>query len=565
MKVILKGKNLETTLDKRYFLAKGGEGSIYVKGSTTYKICEPGKCIPEDKIRELSVLTEPHIVRPEDLLLDEKGKECGYTLKFIPDAFTLCQIFTKAFRNRYNVKPDQVLALVKQMQETTRFIHKNKILLVDYNELNFLVDQTLKNVYFIDVNSYQTPHYPATAIMESIRDRHCKGKWSESTDWFSFAIVAFQMFIGIHPYKGSHPRFHDPKTALDGRMKENISVFNPEVSYPKAVCQPLSVIPPAYLKWFEAVLEHGKRVPPPFDGEEIIKVMAQIKKIAGSNNFEIKELRKCAADIIRYYYNMGKEVILTDSGALVDGRMVVLDEPNCAIAFTNRQVPVAAWIKNKTLHLTNLLTNDPVTYTGNAQALMEYDGRLYVQNGDKVLELIFTEQPNKVITSSYPVGSCSDTAAKFFDGVMIQNLFDAHYCSVFPKSRQCRQFKLPELDRYKVIDAKFDTSVMVVIGADAKGLYDRMVFRFAPDWSGYDVRIIRDVQHTGINFTVLETGTCVLMSEDEKIEIFRAERGNPAVKIIDDPALEGDMILDKQGKVAVFTKGDKLFSIAVRK
>ena len=58
--------------------------------------------------------------------------------------------------------------------------------------------------------------------MDSVRDRHAAG-WNEGTDWFSFALVSFQMFVGIHPYKGKHPAL---KT-LDERMAQNVSVLHP--------------------------------------------------------------------------------------------------------------------------------------------------------------------------------------------------------------------------------------------------------------------------------------------------------------------------------------------------
>src|SRR5947199_212129 len=83
-------------------------------------------------------------------------------------------------------------------------------------------------------------------------------RFSPETDWFSFAIISFQMFIGIHPYRGLHPSLPD----LDARMSANVSVLNPRVSIPK-LCYPFSVIPQAYRDWYRAIFEDGKRVPPP--------------------------------------------------------------------------------------------------------------------------------------------------------------------------------------------------------------------------------------------------------------------------------------------------------------
>src|SRR5207248_7337064 len=112
-------------------------------------------------------------------------------------------------------------------QEGVRHVHERGILIVDLNEMNFLLDASVEEILFIDVDSYQTPGFPATALMESIRDRHA-ARFSQATDWFSFGIVSFQMFTGIHPYRGKHPTL----TGLDARMERNVSVLNPEVAVP---------------------------------------------------------------------------------------------------------------------------------------------------------------------------------------------------------------------------------------------------------------------------------------------------------------------------------------------
>ena len=49
--------NTTVSLSNNDFLAKGGEGEVYVKGSTAYKIyTDKSKMIPAGKIQELSSL-----------------------------------------------------------------------------------------------------------------------------------------------------------------------------------------------------------------------------------------------------------------------------------------------------------------------------------------------------------------------------------------------------------------------------------------------------------------------------------------------------------------------------
>ena len=266
----------EVRLGKSDFKAQGGEGAIYVKGPNAYKIyTDPQRAIPPAKILELSALTLPNIIRPLGVLLDTKSRPVGYSMRAVGRSYALCQLFPKAFRQRHNLTPESAFRLVRRLQEGVSHVHARGVLIVDLNELNFLVAEDFSEVYFIDVDSYQTPSYPAAALMESVRDRHAL-KFTSGSDWFSFAVVSFQLFVGIHPYKGNYPPLQglpDKEKKLDARMRANVSVLRPEVSVP-ASCLPFSVIPPAYLDWYRAVFEDGRRLPPPDDAQPAVTLGA---------------------------------------------------------------------------------------------------------------------------------------------------------------------------------------------------------------------------------------------------------------------------------------------------
>ena len=159
-------------LNDSNFRAKGGEGSIYIVGDTVCKVCEPGAMIPNGKFRELAVLDHPRIIRPDDILLDSKKKPVGYTMRLVPgNAVPLAQILTKTYQQREGVSPQYKLDLVMKIADALRFIHQHPgYLQVDGNELNYMVTSDHTEVYFIDVNSFETPSHPADAIMASIRD-----------------------------------------------------------------------------------------------------------------------------------------------------------------------------------------------------------------------------------------------------------------------------------------------------------------------------------------------------------------------------------------------------------
>ncbi len=560
MKVRLQGTNKVVELSNADFLAQGGEGKIFIKGNTAYKLyADPAKMIPEGKFNELSLLSDSHIIKPEDTLFDMKDRRVGFTMRYLKDTYTLCQIFTKAFRVRNNIKPEQVFDLVRQMQQTIHHVHNNGILVVDLNEFNFLLDKDFKEVFFIDVNSYQTPHYPAMAIMDSIHDRHCGGKFTKGSDWFSFAVVSFQMFIGIHPYKGKHPVYTD----LDSRMKHNVTIFSKEVGYPVAACQPFSVIPDAYLQWYKAVLEKGERIAPPSDTVALIHVVVPTVKMVGGKTLSIDKLREFDSNVIGYYYSYGKEVIVTSKSIFVDKREYDNKAEKVWVGFTRSNDPVIAWLDNHNVKLYDLKNDKEIEFTCAGEKVMDYDGRLYVQNGMNVLEIMLTEIGNKILASPHVVGNVLEQATKFYPGVVIQNLFDAYYASVFPESKQCQQIALRELDGYRVIDAKYESKILMVVAVDKKGEYNRFTFAFK-DWKNYEVAHKKNVTYMGLNFTVLDNGVCVHIDEDENIELFHVDKLSSA-KVVTDPAIDNGMMLYHRAATAMFAKDNALYSIAMRK
>lgn len=327
-----------------------------------------------------------------------------------------------------------VIDLIKQMQKTIQHVHSHDILIVDLNEFNFLVDNKFKEVHFIDVNSYQTPHYPAMAIMDSIRDRH-NHKFSKLTDWFSFGIISFQMFIGIHPYKGKHPRHTD----LDARMLNNVSVFDKNVGYPTAACQPFTVIPDPYLQWYKAIFDKGERVPPPHDFGGVIHVVVPTVKVVGGKSLAIDKLQEFPHVIMGYYYSSGREVFVTSKNIFVDKREYDNPHEKISIGFTKTNLPIVAWIEDGSVKLKDVANNVDIPFVCSGSKLMDFEGRLYIQNGMNIIEVQFTEIKNKILASAHIVANVLEQSTRFFSGVIIQNLFDAYYVSIFPESRRCQQ------------------------------------------------------------------------------------------------------------------------------
>lgn len=574
----VQGSGKSVDLNQGNLKAKGGEGSIYIVGDIVYKVCDEGKMIPNGKFTELNLLDHPRIVKPESILLDSKNKPCGYTMKLVPNAVPLAQILSKTYREREGVSPNHMSDLVQQIADGLRFVHKKLgYLQVDGNELNYMVTDDYKSVYFIDVNSFQTPSYPADAIMASIRDYHCPKNshglyvWSHETDWYSFAIIAFYMFTGIHPFKGRHPKFTNLKTFMVDNMTACKSVLDKEVGFPEsAVYFPFESFIPggangAYMQWFRATFVDNKRMPAPLDFQATINIIAKVKEIVGSNNFVIEELRKFSGSLIGFFENFGKEVAVTKDQIYLMNQGDNKPSNKFKIGFTPvLNVPIAAWLENNKLVLKNLESKAIIPCEIQGKNIMISDGRIYVQSTNDILEVMFFENKTSINAYSSSVASIMPTATEMFEGVAIQDMFGKKMVSVFPQSGHHRLLKIEELNEFKIIDAKFEGNVLMVVG-NKDGEYSRFVFRFSKSWDSCDVRQIEDINPSGINFTVSDKGICVCLTEEEKIELFSNQKDVVGIKSISDPAIKMDMKLICSGAQIRFLHGNKVHSLSMRK
>jgi hypothetical protein len=259
IKVVMPGKG-EVTLRPTDHLATGGEGAVYLKNNLIFKLfLNPERARANgmaDKIKLLSQIRHPFIVSPIDLLFDSQHQMVGFYMAQA-DGLPLMKTFTNGWRDQNAFTDGHSVKLVENMREAVIAAHALKAVMVDGNETNYLVSGVEPRI--IDVDSWQIGRHPATAIMPSIRDYHAKAH-DEKSDWFSWGIVSFQVFTGIHPYKGTHPDFK--KGDLEGRMRANASVFDKQVRLNAAV-RDFACIPKPLLGWYEGVFAKGERSAPP--------------------------------------------------------------------------------------------------------------------------------------------------------------------------------------------------------------------------------------------------------------------------------------------------------------
>lgn len=558
MNVYVNGKKI--VLTQQDYVTKGGEGSIYRKGKVAFKIYEDlKKMIPLAKIGELSKLTDPSIVGPKEPVYSDQKYLNGFTMDWLGgNIIALCKLFTNTFRDANAITPDMTTELVENIKLKTHYIHQNGCLIVDGNELNYMVKDDFVTPYFIDVNTWKTPSFEATAIMPSIRD-WTSDKFNQNTDWFSFAIIAFQLFVGIHPFKGKHSGYK--KNDFINRIKDGVSVFNTEVRLPPAA-RDFNLIPKGYKDWFFKIFEHGNRVPPPHLPGELGRVSVQVHLIQSTDNFEIRELVEFPENVL--YHNAIYKLTKTTDHIIIG--KTPYNVTDAEVVFTPlTQIPILTKIVDNRVRFKAINNTNPVLDLV-ASDMMIVNNILYLRNKEKLMEMDFKVMGGKVHAMIKRTWIIEPNASKIFSNVIYQSALGAAVLaiplSIATKSAFITK-RLPEIDEYQILDARYENRICVLTGHKS-GHYDRIIIIFDEKHDKYRLRIVKDVDYTPINFTTLDNGVCILITDDDAIEIFLNRIDKPDVKRIEDPVINSTMRLCKDGTTAKFFRDNKIYQIKMK-
>ena len=562
MEIFVNGQAV--TLTQNNFVAKGGEGKIFQRGNLAYKIYEDlSKMIPAGKIVELSQLNKPNILRPIDLIINKKRQNVGFTMNWLgDDVVALCKPFTNTFRQNNGIEDSMIVELVENMKKLTQFIHSHNCLIVDGNELNYLVGNDFLTPYFIDVNSWQTKSYPATAIMPSIRDWTTES-FTPLTDWFSFAIVTFQLFTGIHPFKGKHKQYR--KNDFVSRVKNRISVFNGEVRLPPTT-RDFNIIPASYKDWYYKIFENGDRKPPPEVPGYAGVAQITVKLIKSTGSFEIESIREFDERIL--YHNPTTDITKTESKIYLGRTDYKISQGVEVLLTPLEQIPVLVKISNKKIHFKSLKPGYTFKEVDlNCSDMMIVNDVLYLKNGPKLIEMDFKTNGQIIIPLIKMVWNIESLSSKLLSNIIYQSVLGkAFLCIPLPNKSGKSSFivkPIPELDDYQIIDAKYDNHVCILM-AHKGAEYYRIILTFDEKYNSYKCRVVRGVDYIPLNFIVLDNGVCINIIEDNLIEIFFNKISKVDVNQIEDPDIDNSMRLCKDGTIVKFFKDKTIYSMKMK-
>lgn len=480
--VSVDGKKI--VLDQTTYLSEGGQAVVHSKGGLIYKIYhDPKHCMDPKKLDELKKIQNKDIILPAKPIENSK-KLVGYTMPFVENSVTSRQFSSPSYKTTNNITPKITAELVKRFQNIFIDAHKAKCILVDPNEMNVLINSNNINLNLIDADSIATPSFGPSAIADSIRDRLVSGSnYNEGSDWFSFAVVAFMMYINIHPYQSKHPRYKSKEWLK--RMDDQISVFDSESSLTR-VCNPLDVIPKQHLDWMKQVFLHKERNAPPIIGQ-VSNIQITPNVIIGSNSFIVTEVSSMQDRPSFVYFSRGNIRGLDKH----EGKAVVKD---C-------------------YHPQDIILKD-----FNQKKEFVRNGRLYKIEDDSFVEKSFTTNRGKRYTFTKELEFAYPTNTRIYNGCMLKNLVGNAWITIPCKEGEAASIKIPELNKHKILNGKCVNNFAVFVTEKNKK-YHRFVIKFDKSFSSYKLRKDENIVYDETNFTVTDNGICIMLN-GEDVELF---------------------------------------------
>lgn len=543
-------------IDKdREFLAAGGQAELFVKGGKVVKLYfDPKTMPPEKKLAELGLLgRNKSFVIPQEFVRQGK-KSVGLLFDLVKDSVPLQSANSNGFWVDNSITPKSALVVVEKIKATIQFAHERKCLIVDLNPFNVLLskkDQTQN--WFIDTESYATPNFKATAIAPGIRDWQAK-EFTTLTDWYSFAIIACEFFLGAHPFRngsGRHPDFPSKPDPMEERMRKNVSVFNKRTQVSSKI-RSLDTIPQTYREWFVALFEHGKRtMPPDIAVAQTTRVVAPV--IRTSASFVIELLQSYPAEIRQHKFLLGKRIVKAGSKTWV-GKV---DYDQVGEVFLFEGEPLFASVEESG-RLRLVYKSQSVVFDLLVDEIVVSDNRLYAKINDNLVEIEFSNIAGKVIATAGSAWPVMPYATKFFSAVLTQNILGR----IFFLIPGYANVHVKELAGHEIENAARTGNVILAVSRKGRKLW-RSVIVCTNDYNSYRIET-EETDDTDLNAAKLAKPLLVRLTDEMKFELVDLKSGQKRIVDDKDKVLSGQARLASEDDQLMFFAGKNLFRIAMK-
>ncbi|HEY8133567.1 MAG TPA: hypothetical protein VII12_16945, partial [Thermoanaerobaculia bacterium] len=201
----------------------------------------------------------PRVVAPLAFALDSSGQIAGYTMPLVSKAEVLLRYTDRTFRQSSGIANPTIIAVLADLHRTVTALHQGGVVIGDFNDLNVLVSGTA--AHLIDVDSFQfgsflTPLFCLRFLDPRLIDARTLlpvRPHDPDSDWYAFAVMAFQLLLYVEPYGGIYKGLNH-----DGRLLQRITVFHRDVRYPRQAIA-FKVLPDDLLHRFQQTFERDLR------------------------------------------------------------------------------------------------------------------------------------------------------------------------------------------------------------------------------------------------------------------------------------------------------------------
>lgn len=551
-------------------VATGGEGSVYRKSNTIIKLYSDQKRMlrdnMEDKIKTLSAIKHKFIIAPQDIVTDSSGNSIGFYMP-LAEGEPLPRVFTNDFRNRENFGNNEASDLVDRMREAVQFAHSKGAVLVDANEMNWLVKLDKNSGPYpqvIDIDSWAIGKWGAKVIMPSIKDWHTKG-FNQLTDWFAWGIITFQVYCGIHPFKGKLNGYKPNE--MERRMRDNASVFSKGVRLNRAV-RDFSSIPNLLLDWYFKVFQKGFRSTPPspFDSGAQVNQIARVMHIkttaSGALIFDklFSDVKSRAIKI----FPCG--LVLMDDGLIIN----LLNQRQIGRAKSRKCEVVQiqnGWLKadiengeTRLFYIDRNLNEKILNISIDVKKFIRYENRIFAVTEKGLTELVLKILGKPILSIGQTWGAMPKST-KWFDGVGIQDAMGAVYLIVPFGDKMCAQVRVKELDGFSPISARAGNRFIAVIALNQNGDYQKFEITMNRDFSSYKIWQ-GGTDMPDINIAILPKGVCATVINDGELDIFVP--ATATLNKVEDNNITTDMSLANWNDKVVYIKDGSVWQVRMR-
>ena len=199
--------------------------------------------LQQDKMPAFPSHLPLRVIAPRSLARDPRsGKIVGYAMNLVQGCDELIRYGQKKWRGGSGQDNNAVMEVFADLHKTLTDLHRCRVVIGDFNDLNVMVDPKRHEAYLIDADSFQFGKFLCMAYTAKFLDPRLAKKGTMQldephnidSDWYAYYVILMQSLLFVGPYGGVYrPKTKGQRVTEAARPLHRITVFDPDVRYPK--------------------------------------------------------------------------------------------------------------------------------------------------------------------------------------------------------------------------------------------------------------------------------------------------------------------------------------------